>query len=96
MTDLHARLHAQLLVELGRPYEIWAPGNVVTPIARQRAALLAVVELHAPTRFLRRPLTTPFCETCSTDDDLHDVPWPCSTVLTIAQHLGINHGDHHA
>ena len=58
-----------------------------------RAALRAVVELHEPCTFLRRPLAAPICETCSGDDDLHDEPWPCSTIRTIAEALGVTEGD---
>lgn len=55
-------------------------------------ALRAVVDLHEPTHFLRRPLTHPICETCSTDDDLHDERWPCSTIRVIARELGVDGG----
>lgn len=87
MSDLHARLVA----ELGKPYEIWAPGNVVTPIARQRAALLAVVELHAP--FQRSTLSVA-CRACSTPVHTKPgryatvTPWPCSTIQAVADQLG--------
>jgi hypothetical protein len=60
------------------------------PLFAMHATLRAVVELHKPTTFLRRPLATPICDTCSADDDAHDVPSPCSTIQAIARELGVD------
>lgn len=84
MTDLHRRL-----LDATNPLTV-AEERTPEELA---AVVRAVIELHEPVTYRRRPLANPECESCSADDDLHDVPWPCSTVRTIAQHLGINHGD---
>jgi hypothetical protein len=87
-----ADLHERLLTKLDQAYEIWAPRNVSPVLFDIRRALRAVVELHKPTTFLRSPLATPICDTCSTDDDAHDVLWPCSTIQAIARELGVDRG----
>lgn len=41
-------LHQQLLAELDKPYEIWAPAEAASALGAQRHALIVVVKLHAP------------------------------------------------
>ena len=79
-------LHQQLVAALDRidPHRVTKLGKVVG----------AVLELHAPVTFMRHQLDVPICGACSANDDLHDVPAPCSTVQAIARELGIEATDH--
>ncbi len=72
----------------------WTP-----PPGPRNAALLAVVELHAPetehswelyrARWMpERAPSGPLCSQCSAGYE-HQVPYPCRTVRTIAEQLGI-------
>lgn len=56
------------------------------------AALRAVVELHAPQQLFEGALVR--CA-CGSDGYMAQdgAPWPCSTIRTIAEALGITEGD---
>lgn len=88
MRTLHKRLLARI-DELGR-HLVACVSCTTCEASDLTHAVRAVVEEHEPCYFLRVPLDTPICETCSTDDDLHDVPWPCPPIRTIARELAVN------
>lgn len=78
-------LHERLL----RWFDHGAPhGDLEDAIAREEAALRAVVELHAPATD-----EPSLCRTCWNEgaEDYHG--WPCSTIKTIAEHLGVEIGE---
>ena len=79
-------LHARLLAELNKPWEIWAPSNAAAPLGRQRLALLTVVDRHAPKPCRGFPCLhlDPHlrCPLCGQDD-------PCDELRTIADQLGL-------
>lgn len=82
-------LYQRLLTELGKPWEIWAPGNATVPLGRMRAALLAAVERHKATT---RDTVLPACEGCSTYAEHGWVSWvafPCGELQLIAEQLGL-------
>ena len=81
-------LHAQLLAETRDQFE---PGSSYSPLDfdRFRAALRAVVKLHAPVPCdwigCRRPLTHRVCKECESGINIED----CTTLQVIGRELGV-------
>ena len=89
MSDLAAKIRAKLAPTYTAP---WAT-------KQYRAALKAVLDLHAPEtehswelyrpRWMpERAPSGPLCSQCSAGYE-HQVPYPCRTVRTVAKELGI-------
>jgi hypothetical protein len=88
-------LHARLVAELNRPWEVWAPKSPGEVLGRIRLALRAVVELHSfrPCQNAVRD-NHPLPGNCAGCDPLNEDscdsnPWPCSTIQVIARELGL-------
>lgn len=83
-----ADLHRRLLDELD-PAAPWDADRDEAAYA----ALRAVIELHAPRPYFDHTPDWLICKGCDLDGyDAENPPWPCSTVRTIAEHLGIREG----
>lgn len=87
-------LHERLLTHLEQPWEIWAPVKAADVLGPQRLALRAVVELHAPIAEHEGVPMPPVCVHCTAlasalASRSWVIPWPCSTILTIADKLGL-------
>lgn len=84
-----ADLHTRVMMELAKPWEIWAPPPAAGPLGRMRLALLAAAARHAPTA---RDTILPACDGCSTHDGLGWVSWvayPCGELQAIAGQLRV-------
>lgn len=88
MTDPHTRLLARV-DELGR-HLVGCVSCTTCEASALTRAVRAVLEEHEPCHYLQVPLATPICETCSGNDGLHDVAWPCPPVRTVARELRVN------
>ena len=84
----------QQLLHATRP--LVGGGRLGVKVNRARAALRAVVELHAPVpHTLHGNLIRNVCEGCDAGAYAEESPdWPCSTVQAVARELGIEAGDH--
>lgn len=80
MTDLDAAIRERLAVDEDSTYFRYDSEMI-------QAAMLAVLELHRPEAYSRRP----FCAHCRESGIGYEgaAPYPCPTVLAIAKGLGI-------
>lgn len=76
-------LHERLVAELAHARRARGRDEMV-------AAVRAVVELHRPVTFWRPYSEPQQCFSCRTDrPGTGTVDWPCSTIRTIAETLGV-------
>lgn len=81
-------LHERLL----RWFDVGAPdGDLEDAIAREEAALRAVVELHGWSH--ARGSTYLQCDGCPSTSDATMTAWPCPTITAIADALGVETGE---
>ena len=73
-------LHTRVMMELAKPWEIWAPPTAAKRLGRMRLALLAAAARHAPT-------ARGTCDGCSTRNAL--VAYPCGELQMIAEQLHV-------